>query len=159
METSNYPPVTTTTAERATPSQPQVPVDGNQKGVELNPVESWEELADDSARPHPSSIEGGEEMTPAGTREPSAGTTEDPKDVEDTESKEAVLKDSDDVKAMDEVDIEVTTKDTTEQSTVEKKPSPPTDRISKAAAKAAPPVKSKEDKEILNIVFIGHVGK
>ena len=147
MESSNYP---TTTAERTTPLQPQ--------GEEVEPVESWEDLADSSTQSHPPPTEGGEEGNTEGT------TAVTPAElIEHPETKEVTSKGTDDAIGMDdetEGDVTVAAiKEPIDQSSLEKKPSPPTDRISKAAAKAAPPVKSKDDKENLNIVFIGHVGK
>ena len=152
MESSNSP----TNAERATPSQPQVPMDSDQQVPELDPVESWEELADDSGQPNPLSVVKGKQVT----LEETHGVTESPKIAASIDTKEVVPKGTIDGVAMDDEvadGIEVTVKDPIDQSGSEKKPSPPTERISKAAAKSAVPIKSKEDKEILNIVFIGHV--
>lgn len=151
----------TTTAERTTPSQPQVSMDSDQQALEPDPVESWEELADDSGRPNPPPAVGeGKETSHEGA--PSSVIAGNPKHAVSVDTKEAVPKGADEGVAMDDEavdDSEVAVKDPIDQSSTEKKPSPPTERITKAMSKAAAPVKSKEDKEILNIVFIGHVGK
>eukprot|EP00731_Ephydatia_muelleri_P029219 Em0020g863a len=149
----------TTTAERTTPSQPQVSMDSDQQALEPDPVESWEELADDSGRPNPPPAVGeGKETSHEGA--PSSVIAGNPKHAVSVDTKEAVPKGADEGVAMDDEavdDSEVAVKDPIDQSSTEKKPSPPTERITKAMSKAAAPVKSKEDKEILNIVFIGHV--
>lgn len=163
MESSNSPVASTatTTATERVPSQLQVATSSDQKAQEPNPVESWEELADDSMQPTPSSS-GGEKVASEGVGTPLSGETAAEESTRATsgDTKEAPLKGPDESTAMEEETVEDTEtmpKDPTDQLSSEKKPSPPTERITKAAAKVITPVKPKDDKENLNIVFIGHV--